>query len=226
MIPLDIETQFNLVAKEYDQNRRKFLPCFDDFYSTTTRLIAHNIPAPKQILDLGAGTGLLSRFWMQHYPTADYVLVDIADELLSIARKRFAGLANVRYQVLDYSKELPRGNFDVIASALSIHHMEDDKKQELFASIYNRLPVDGIFVNYDQFCAPSPDMDRWINSFWEDGLTRSGLTEHDIALWRERRKLDRECSVEQETAMLTKAGFQTVQCLYSCQKFSVIVAKK
>lgn len=27
-----IEKQFNLVASEYDSGRRKFIPCFDDYY--------------------------------------------------------------------------------------------------------------------------------------------------------------------------------------------------
>ncbi|MCH5352446.1 MAG: class I SAM-dependent methyltransferase [Acutalibacter sp.] len=223
---MDIQKQFNLVAGEYDKNRRKFIPCFDDFYCGTTNLIAYNIAEPKRVLDLGAGTGLLSQFWVQHYLTAEFVLVDIADEMLDVARKRFAGMDNVTYQVLNYTNELPCGNFDVIASALSIHHLEDEDKQNLFAQIYDQLPSGGLFVNYDQFCAEQPEMDQWINSYWENQLVHSGLTAHDIALWRERKKLDRECSVEQEIAMLEKAQFKTVQCVYSCQKFSVIVAVK
>ena len=27
-----IQTQFNLIAKAYDENRRKFISCFDDYY--------------------------------------------------------------------------------------------------------------------------------------------------------------------------------------------------
>ena len=223
---MDIQKQFNLVANEYDKNRRKFIPCFDDFYIDTTGLIAHNIATPKTVLDLGAGTGLLSQFWMQHYPTAKFVLVDIADEMLDIARKRFLGIENVTYQVLNYTNELPCGEFDVVASALSIHHLEDEDKQNLFAQIYNHLPSGGLFVNYDQFCAGQTDMDQWINSYWEKQLLSSGLTDHDIALWRERKKLDCECSVEQEIAMLEKSKFKIVKCVYSCQKFSVIVAIK
>ena len=223
---MDIQKQFNLVAGEYDKNRRKFIPCFDDFYYCTTNLIAYNIAEPKRVLDLGAGTGLLSQFWVQHYLTAEFVLVDIADEMLDVARKRFAGMENVTYQVLNYTNELPCGYFDVIASALSIHHLEDEDKQNLFAQIYDQLPSGGLFVNYDQFCTEQPEMDQWINSYWENQLVHSGLTAHDIALWRERKKLDRECSVEQEIAMLEKAQFKTVQCVYSCQKFSVVVAVK
>ena len=223
---MDIKTQFNLVAEEYDANRRKFIPCFDDYYEGTTRFIAAGIREPKRILDLGAGTGLLSYFWYRHFPKAEYVLVDVSDEMLKIARRRFSGIATVDFQIADYADALPEGDFDVIVSALSIHHLEDDGKKNLFARVYEKLPDGGLFVNYDQFCAGQPDLDKWFDSYWENQLSHSGLSAHDIALWKERRKLDRECSVEQEAAMLRDCGFKAVKCVYSCQKFSVIAAIK
>ena len=152
--------------------------------------------------------------------------MDIADEMLNVARKRFDGISSISYQVLDYSKELPSGDFDVIASALSIHHLENEDKQKLFAQIYDNLPNGALFVNYDQFCSGCPEISKWFNSYWEGKIATSGLTEHDIELWRERQKLDRECSVEEEIEMLRKSGFKTAECVYSYQKFSVIVAIK
>lgn len=223
---MNIQEQFNLVAKEYDSNRKKFIPCFDDYYEYTTEFIAANVARPKRILDLGAGTGLLSYFWYKHFPKSEYVLIDIADEMLNIARKRFAGLENVDYQVLDYSKELPNGEYDIIISALSIHHLEHEEKRELFTRIYNKLPNGGVFINYDQFCAGSPEMNIWFDSYWENQLENSRLTTKDIELWKERRKLDRECSVEEEIEMLQKCNFKETKCIYSNQKFSVIVAVK
>lgn len=133
---------------------------------------------------------------------------------------------SVSYQVLDYSKELPGGNFDVITSALSIHHLETKDKQKLFAKIYDKLPNGGLFVNYDQFCAGQDEMNEWFNSYWESQLAKSGLTEHNIELWKVRRKLDRECSVDEEIAMLCKSKFKIIKCVYSYQKFLVIVAIK
>ena len=76
---MNIEEQFNLIAKEYDVNRKKFIPCFDDYYENTTKLIASCIDAPKRVLDLGAGTGLLTYYWFKECKTAEYVLVDIAE---------------------------------------------------------------------------------------------------------------------------------------------------
>lgn len=78
---MNIEAQFNLIAEEYDRKRKKFIPCFDNYYKNTTRFIVSNIIKPKRILDLGAGTGLLSYFWYQHCPESEYVLVDIADDM-------------------------------------------------------------------------------------------------------------------------------------------------
>lgn len=223
---MDIERQFNLIAEEYDSNRRKFIPCFDDFYKNTTEFIASNIEEPKQIVDLGAGTGLLTYFWYQQYPDSKYMLVDIADEMLNVAQKRFDGIENISYQTENYIYKLPDIIFDMVISALSIHHLEDKDKKKLFERIYDSLPNGGLFVNYDQFCAGQTEMNHWFNSFWESQLANSGLTDKDIELWKERRKLDRECTVEQEADMLKNCGFKIVKCVYSCQKFCVIVATK
>lgn len=223
---MTIEEQFNLIAQEYDSNRRRFIPCFDDFYENTTRQITSNIDIPDRVLDLGAGTGLLTYYWYKECPSAEYILVDIANEMLEISRKRFAGIDKVNHIVLDYTSKLPEGDFDAIISALSIHHLEDIQKEELFNRIYNKLPMGGVFVNYDQFCAGTAIMNKWFDSYWEKQLFNSGLTERDIKLWKERRKLDKECSVETEMEMLYRCNFTEVKCLYSYHKFSVIAAIK
>ena len=221
-----IEQQFNLIAKEYDVNRKKFIPCFDDYYKNTTKLILSNINTPQRVLDLGAGTGLLTYYWFKECKTAEYVLVDIAKEMLEISEKRFAGLTNIHHQVLDYTNKLPDGEFDAIISALSIHHLDDIKKVELFQQIYAALPVGGVFVNYDQFCAGTPTMNKWFDTYWEKQLYNSGLTPEDIEHWKERRSFDKECSVEKEVEMLYQCSFSSVKCLYSYHKFSVIIAVK
>lgn len=207
-------------------NRRKFIPCFDEFYEGTTNFLVSCVHDPENILDLGAGTGLLTSYWYRHFPHARFTLTDIAGDMLDIARERFAGAGDFEYLISDHSGGLPESEFDVITSALSLHHLENSGKEKLFKDIYNALPEGGLFANYDQFNADTPEMTAIYDSCWEASLYKSGLTEEDISLWRQRRRLDRECSVTEETAMLRQCGFKTVQCVYSCRKFAVIAAVK
>ena len=224
---MNIQEQFNLVAKDYDENRRKFIPCFDDYYSSSTDFIAGTLDfEPSRIFDLGSGTGLLPSFYFKHFPKAEYILCDIAEEMLELAKKRFAGLANVKYEVLDYSKNLPQGKADLIISALSIHHLEHDEKRKLFSHIFEMLPDGGVFVNYDQFCADTKTMSDMIDNYWISRLKSSGLSQQELDRWRERQKLDRECSVSQELEWLKEAGFVHTHCIYTNQKFSVLMAVK
>ncbi len=223
--------QFNLVAQEYDVNRRKFISCFDDYYETTTAFIAESVlcnaaARPNLIFDLGSGTGLLASFWYKLLPGAKYVLVDIAEEMLNVAKKRFEGASNVEYCVCDYSETLPEGAPDVVMSALSIHHLEHEQKKSLFKKIYAKLPSGGLFVNYDQFCLDDATLDACVNEYWLKEIQASGLSDVEFNRWQERKKLDRECSIVSEIAWLKEAGFESVECVYAKGKFGVIVARK
>ncbi|MCQ2063568.1 MAG: class I SAM-dependent methyltransferase [Fibrobacter sp.] len=230
-----IKDQFNLVAKEYDKNRRKFIPYFDDYYIATTELIAKEIcTVPRKIVDLGAGTGILTQFWYEHFPEARYVLVDIAEEMLAIAKKRFNGCANVEYRAMDYSVALPdctngedgASRPDIFISALSIHHLEHEQKKNLFKMIYENLPAGGIFVNYDQFCLDDATLNASVEAHWTKGILASGLAQSEIERWQSRKKLDRECSVANEIDWIKDAGFSSAENLFFHGKFGVIIARK
>lgn len=221
-----MQAQFNRVAVEYDSGRRKFIPCFDDFYAKSTAFIAGIVKSPARILDLGAGTGMLTMYYFRHFPQAEYLLDDVAAAMLTVAQKRFAGMANMAYESADYTRKLPEGAFDMIISALSIHHVENAAKPALFRAIYDKLPAGGVLVNHDQFCADTPEISARWDRYWIDWLEHSGLSAADLSMWRERRKLDRECSLNMEISMLKQCGFASVDCVYSNQKFSVVTAVK
>ncbi len=220
-----IEEQFNLIAGEYDSGRRKFIPCFDEYYEKTTAFAASFVGNPRRIIDLGSGTGLLAMYYFRHFSEADFILVDIAENMLHVASKRFEKAGNVTCSVIDYTKELPAGNFDLAISALSIHHLEDQQKLELFSNLKQKLVPGAWFINYDQFCCDSKAIDKAVNAYWIDHLYNSGLSETELARWEERRKLDCECSVEAEIDMLKKSGFKNVECIYLNGKFAVIAGQ-
>ncbi len=222
----EIKKRFNSAAEEYDSRRRILIPCFADYYETMTGFLSDLMSEPRSILDLGAGTGLLSQFWFNHFRNSKYTLVDVADQMMDVAKKRFDGLNNFSYVIADYSREMPEGNYDLISSALSIHHLPDEDKLSLYKKIYGQLQDTGYFVNFDQFNGNTKLITDSYNNWWYQHIKNSGITDYEKSSWTERRKVDKENSIEETIEMLKEAGFETVECIYRCMKFGVIFAIK
>ena len=147
----NIANLFNLTANQYDLNRKGFIPCFDDFYEVGVKVLKDLGYTFNYILDLGAGTGLLTKYLYSAFSTAEYELIDLSKEMLGIAKSRFSEHKNVKFIEDDYYINFPTRKYDLIGSALSIHHFDESEKKELYQKIYNGLNGKGIFINIDQF---------------------------------------------------------------------------
>ena len=79
----DSVSVFAAHADEYHAQRRRLVPCFDEFYGTAVATLAMLPGEPARGLDLGAGTGLMSAAVLERYPDARIVLVDGAAEMLA-----------------------------------------------------------------------------------------------------------------------------------------------
>jgi SAM-dependent methyltransferase len=87
------------------------------------RVLLRELPARiGAALDVGCGTG---RFSAQLAARADSVLgLDLAPEMLRLARARCAGLPGVEFAQRDVMEwDLPRAHFDAIASIATLHHL-------------------------------------------------------------------------------------------------------
>ncbi|MCL1910579.1 MAG: class I SAM-dependent methyltransferase [Leptospirales bacterium] len=226
---MDIEQiteRFNQAAEKYDEQRKLLIPCFDDYYGLSVSFLKKTGNDIRKILDLGAGTGLLTKYLYDKYPNANYTLIDISEQMLEVARQRFAGLHNFKYLILDYSKELPPNKFDLIASALSIHHLEDGDKLSLYSNIYNNLEDGGCLLNLDQFNASSDEMNIRYNDYWYEYINTCEIISNDKKSCLKRRELDKENTIDATKYLLTKIGFKNVECIYNYLKFGVIFAEK
>ena len=221
-----IQEQFNSVARKYDSQRRGFIPSFDDFYKSSVSLLKCYKDNFKTIVDLGAGTGLLTKELYELYPNAHYVLIDIAKDMLKIAEERFNGLDNFEFMISDYIEDIPVKDCDLISSALSIHHLEHSEKEVLYKNIYKKLDKNGCFINLDQFSGSSKAINDLYNVWWHDYIDRSSISPEEKARGVERRKLDKENTIEETVALLKNSGFKDVECIYHFMKFGVVVAIK
>ncbi|MGB8411193.1 MAG: methyltransferase domain-containing protein [Candidatus Binatus sp.] len=222
-----VQHAFDLAAEDYDRTRRRLVPGFDDFYRAAIDLIRFPHDSRLKVLDLGAGTGLLSAFIAYSFPQARITMVDISSEMLERARARFElGGERFRFEVSDYGIDPIQEKYDAVVSALSIHHLGDDQKRSLFDRIHGALNDGGVFVNAEQFRGATPERDRFHHERWITRVRELGMDDRDLGAALDRMKFDRAATLEDQLEWLREAGFRDIDCAYKNLIFAVYCGLK
>jgi tRNA (cmo5U34)-methyltransferase len=223
-----IDDAFNRTVAYYDEWIRKAVPGYDDLFAVAKELIPFRPDDPVDILDLGAGTGLFSLQVLERCPRGRFVLWDVADKMLETARGRFHDFPDqFRYVADDYRNLGDAGSFDLVISSLSIHHLADDEKKELFRNIFGVLRQSGLFINIDLIRGPTPFLEELYCRDWYEKMRRAGAPEEEIRAGIERRNAyDRDALMEDQLRWLREAGFADVDCVYRNYKMGLFLGMK
>jgi tRNA (cmo5U34)-methyltransferase len=145
--------QYHDDATRYLELIRAGLPAYDalqDALVAATLLIGD---APR-ILDLGTGTGETALRCLAAHPGASVVAVDANPAMLAVARERLPAAAVLREGRLEDPP--PAGPFDLVVSALALHHLEGAALAAAFARIAGVLAPGGRLVLADVVVAERP----------------------------------------------------------------------
>ncbi|WBC11753.1 class I SAM-dependent methyltransferase [Micromonospora sp. WMMA1947] len=230
---MSVTDAFDAVAGTYDQARRRLVPCFDAFYGTAVEVAAPPLRAAlaagrtPEVLDLGAGTGLLSLLLTAAVPGVRLTLVDGAPGMLAVAagHLRERGVPH-RTVHADLADPLPAGRYDAVVSALAIHHLDDEGKRALYRRAADALAPGGVFVNAEQVAGPTPALDRRYDEVWTARITELGSDAEEIAGARERMRHDRPATVADQCRWLTEAGLVDVDCFFKEWRFAVFGGRR
>lgn len=168
-----------------------------------------------RLLDLGTGDGHLIRLFRERWPAATAVGLDLSPEMLAAARERFASVPAVRLEVHDLTSPLPEalGRFDVVVSALAIHHLPDGRKRELFAEVFGLLTEGGVFYDLDCVCSASPELHALSQRAF--GLDERGGDPSD-----------QPAALADQLAWLREAGFDRVDCFWKWMELSLVGGRR
>lgn len=142
--------QFHFDPSTYLANIRADIPVFDrlqDEVAAATRGIE-----VRRMLELGTGTGETARRVLEVHPHAHLVGIDESEEMLAVARTRVTG----ELLVSRLEDDLPESLFDLVFSALAIHHLDGDGKRDLFRRVAEALRPGGTFVIGDVIVPAQP----------------------------------------------------------------------
>jgi tRNA (cmo5U34)-methyltransferase len=114
------------------------------------------------ILELGIGTGETTRRVLAHHPDARLTAIDSSPSMAERARETFPD-ADVRLSKLE--DPLPEGPFDLVFSALAVHHLDGDGKRDLFARVAEVVRPGGRFVLAD-VVVPEREEDSQVGIDW------------------------------------------------------------
>jgi tRNA (cmo5U34)-methyltransferase len=137
-------TQWHWDPETYLQNMLAEVPSYPELQEETAEA-ATDLPA-KTILELGIGTGETARRVLAAHPEARLTAIDSSKEMLERAR---SVVPDADLRLARLQDPLPGGPFDLVVSALAVHHLDGPGKQDLFRRVADVLAPGGTFVLAD-----------------------------------------------------------------------------
>ena len=168
----------------------------------------------RRVLDLGTGDGRLTAMLRADRPELTATGLDFSTLMLERARQRFAGDAGVELREHDLSRPLPElGRFDAVVSSFAIHHLEHERKRELYAEVFDLLESGGVFANFEHVASPN------------ERLHRAFFAAIDVPI-EEADPSDRLLDVETQLTWLRELGFDDVDCYWKWLEMALLIGVK
>lgn len=221
----DAASVFDSHAAHYEAARNRLIPPFEAFYGTAVTAVGLAGGEIRRVLDLGAGTGMLSAFVRDAYPDATVTLFDGAPLMLAKARENLGG-ERVEFAEGDLYGEQPEGPWDAVVSALAIHHLTDNGKRHVYRQALAGLRPGGVFVNAEHVLGPGEWLDGVYRDSHETRARANGINDLEWEQAEERMRADHLSPLDPQLGWLRELGFTDVDCLFKDHGFAVMFGRR
>ncbi|MEX2212229.1 MAG: class I SAM-dependent methyltransferase [Gaiellaceae bacterium] len=145
-------TQFHFDPGTYPQEIRGDIPAYDELQEQVAQAAAGL--DVHEVLELGTGTGETAERILGLYPEARLVGIDASAHMLAAARARLGSRPLLLVARLE--DPLPPGPYELVVSALAVHHLDGEGKRDLFRRVARVLRPGGRFVLADVIVPEDP----------------------------------------------------------------------
>ncbi len=222
-----VKQHFEQEAKEYDGIITKLIP----YYSQMVEALVDALPFEKgdgiRVIDFGCGTGTVARAIKDAYPAANITCLDIAQNMLDMAKYKLADVPGAVYINADFADFGFDKEYDAVVSSLALHHIEtNEDKLKFYKKIYSGLKPGGVFVNADVVLASTQRLQQRYMERWKSFMYKSVGGEAESVWIRKYYAEDRPASLAQHIDMLKAAGFSSVDVVWKYYNYAVYTAVK
>jgi len=159
------ETQIRDYLSDMEKRERSRRPQWEFM----ALLLPFDDDATFTFADLGAGPGGAARAILDHYPKAKAVLADFSplmkEEAATVMRPYAGRFDYVEFDMATggaWPSSIPCP-LDAVVTSQCVHHLPDERKQGLFAEIWQRLAPGGWYLNFDPISSSDPLVDEtWL----------------------------------------------------------------
>lgn len=222
-----VQSFYDELSNRYTDLIRKCVPRYEEMFFNLFYYIPDGLQ-PKQILDLGCGTGNLTAAALSYFPDAQIHALDISGEILDECRTRFRVDDNIYYHQQDFSNlAFADNSFDLIVSGIAIHHIPDAEKAKLYRRLYQLLKPGGILAFADQTRGTTEEIYQKHIARWKDEAFKLGSTQADWNMWMQHQDAhDYHTPIVWHLDELRSAGFADVDVTWKNMLWSVLVGRR
>lgn len=227
MIMKKVKDHFEEEAEEFDKLIRTLIPFYDEMVSSLVLSLPFHGKEKIKILDLGCGTGNISREVKKRFPNAQITCVDLAENMIKMAKTKLSPYTDVEFLRADFRELDFHEEYDTVISSLALHHLQPEEQRAFYRRLNGFLKDGGVFYNADIVLGSTPYLNQTYQDKWVEFMLQNHNQEEVEKTWlAKHREEDFPSPLPSHIQWMKEAGFNDVDVVWKYYMFGVYGGKK
>lgn len=222
-----VKDHFEEEAKVFDGLIKTLIPFYEDMVESLILALPFHRKENIKVLDLGCGTGNISKKVKEGFPNAQITCVDLAENMIQVAKSKLAPYSDVEFIISDFRDLDFKKEYNAVVSSLALHHLQPKEQKSFYRVIMRFLKEGGVFYNAENILGSSLHLNQVYMDKWVEFMLESHTKKEIETIWLPKhREEDFPSPLRNHIQWMEEAGFQEVDIVWKYYNFGVYGGKK